>query len=258
MTSVTWLNSAYEAAKKNYDSAFAYFMDKISGFTIETIIMLLSGFIIGKLTLEYFKKLFAQYELIQTQEKAMKEKLGDLRVIAEDLGFLTPSVIKLVNRTGFPGMKILQFAFDSREESDYLPHNYPKNCIVYTGTHDNETARGWLDSILPEELCSVREYLAVETDDPEEIVDKLIRMGLSSVADLCIIPLQDYLYLDNRSRLNTPSTLGNNWKWRASESEINGALAKRIRKVTQLFGRLPVISSAEDEGEDSEEKDKEE
>ena len=171
---------------------------------------------------------------------AIRNEFPDIRIIAEDLGYMKDSVRKLVKDTGFPNMKVLEFAFDSRDSSsaeDYLPYNYDRNCVVYTGTHDNETARGWLDSILPEELRSVRKYLAVETDDPEEIVDKLIRMGLSSVADLCIIPLQDYLCLDNSARINQPSTHGKNWKWRVHPGQLSDDLAKRMAQLAVLYGR---------------------
>jgi 4-alpha-glucanotransferase len=191
----------------------------------------------------------------------LDQVLGDAEIIAEDLGFITKTVKKLVSDTGYPNMKVVEFAFDARDTgsaNDYLPHNYGENCVAYTGTHDNETLMGWLKGIPKEDLLLVAEYVDGDAMDAEDLARRLIRILHASSAKYCIIPLQDYLYLDNRSRINTPSTLGNNWKWRASESEINGALAKRIRKVTQLFGRLPVISSAEDEEEASEEKDKEE
>ena len=171
---------------------------------------------------------------------ALRKAYGELDIIAEDLGYMKESVRQLVVSTGFPNMKVLEFAFDSRDSSgaaEYLPYRYNHNCVVYTGTHDNETLRGWLDSILPEELTQVKEYLAVETDDPQEIVDKMIRMALSCVADRCIIPLQDYLGLDNTARINHPSTFGKNWKWRAKESDLTPELTGRIRDLTRLYGR---------------------
>lgn len=143
--------------------------------------------------------------------------------------------------TGFPNMKVLEFAFDSRDSTgamEYLPYRYNSNCVVYTGTHDNETVRGWLDSILPRELETVRDYLDVRSADPQEIVEKMVRAAMSSVADTCIIPLQDYLGLDNSARINKPSTLGGNWKWRAKEEIFTPALAKRIRGLTKLYGRI--------------------
>ena len=109
--------------------------------------------------------------------------------------------------------------------------------MVYTGTHDNETLRGWIDSILPEEREQVCEYLDVRTDDPLEIVEKLIIAAFSSVADYCIIPMQDYLGLDNSARINKPSTDSNNWRWRVDKENLSPELAARIRKLTEMYGR---------------------
>lgn len=167
--------------------------------------------------------------------KTMKEKLGDRPVIAEDLGFLTDSVIKMVKKSGFPGMKVLQFAFDSREESDYLPHNYDRNCVVYTGTHDNDTSRHWYDTLAKADKSFAKRYLDIKS--PKDAVDRLIRAGLSSVADTCIIPMQDYLELGGEARMNFPSTLGNNWKWRMDRDMISSAYAERIYKLCKLYGR---------------------
>lgn len=166
----------------------------------------------------------------------MKEKLGSKEVIAEDLGFLTPSVIKMVKKSGFPGMKVLQFAFDSREESDYLPHNYDRNCVVYTGTHDNDTTRHWYDTLAKADKSFARRYLNIKS--PKEAVDKMIRSGLSSVADTCVVPMQDYLELGGEARMNFPSTMGTNWKWRMDTSMMNDELAERIYKLCKLYGRV--------------------
>jgi 4-alpha-glucanotransferase len=155
---------------------------------------------------------------------------------------VTETVRQLVRDTGFPNMKVLEFAFDSRDSSgamEYLPYRYKNNCVVYTGTHDNETLRGWIDSILPVERKQVCEYLDVRTKDPQEIVEKMIIAAFSSVADYCIIPLQDYLGLDNRARINQPSTNGKNWKWRVKKEALNGRLSGRIAELTALYGRLP-------------------
>ena len=170
----------------------------------------------------------------------MEKSFGKLPIIAEDLGYMKDSVREMVKVCGYPNMKVLEFAFDSRDSSgaaDYLPYNYNRNCVVYTGTHDNETARGWLDSILPEEYAAVKDYVGAATDDPQEIVDKMIRMGMSSVADTCIIPMQDYLGLDNSARINRPSTYGTNWKWRVSDEELTKELSFRILSLTRLYGR---------------------
>ncbi|MBQ6376044.1 MAG: 4-alpha-glucanotransferase [Lachnospiraceae bacterium] len=173
--------------------------------------------------------------------RALKEKFGELDIIAEDLGYITDSVREMVRWTHFPNMKVLEFAFDSRDSTganDYLPFNYEKNCVVYTGTHDNETLLGWTRSILPEELAKVKAFLDVRTDDPQEIVEKMIIAAHSSVADLSVIPMQDYLGLDNSARINHPSTLGKNWLWRMSADALTPELASRIRSLTMLYGRL--------------------
>ena len=172
--------------------------------------------------------------------EAIRGRYGDVPIIAEDLGYVTETVRKLVRDTGFPNMKVLEFAFDSRDSTgaaEYLPFRYQTNCVVYTGTHDNETVLGWIDNILPEELQQVKDYLDVRTGDPTEFVDKMILMAHSSVADTSIIPMQDYLRLDNSARINHPSTQGCNWKWRMRREDFSPALIERIRRQMQLFGR---------------------
>ncbi len=174
------------------------------------------------------------YGLFET----MKRELGDRPVIAEDLGFLTESVLELVDRTGYPGMKVLQFAFDSEGDSDYLPHNYSKNCVVYTGTHDNDTTVGWHGQLDPRVAQKVHTYLDIpEGSEPAAVTRKLVRAALSSAADTAIILLQDYLELGSEARVNTPSTLGDNWKWRMKEGVCTAELAAQIRDVTRLYGR---------------------
>ena len=168
--------------------------------------------------------------------KTMKEKLGKKAVIAEDLGFLTDSVLKLVKKTGYPGMKILQFAFDSREESDYLPHNYTTNSVVYTGTHDNDTMLGWYQSLNRHDKAFAKKYLNIRSN--KDVQWEFIRAAMSSVSDTCIVPMQDYLGLGTEARINVPSTLGTNWKWRMLPDAFDEELAERIRKMTKLYGRL--------------------
>ena len=170
--------------------------------------------------------------------KAIEASLGKMDIIAEDLGFLTDSVRKLVNDTGFPGMKVLQFAFDSREESDYLPHNYNKNSVVYTGTHDNDTIRGWFKKLNSEDKSFACEYLNIPKEDSDELSWYFIRIAMESVSDTCIIPIQDYLSLDERSRINTPSTIGGNWVWRMQRKALSDKLAKKIQRMTKVYGRL--------------------
>lgn len=168
---------------------------------------------------------------------AMKKALGNRAVIAEDLGFLTPSVLKLVKKTGYPGMKILQFAFDSREESDYLPHNYPNNCVVYTGTHDNDTVNGWIPSMSRKDLAFAKKYLNVKRTS--DICESLIRTALGCVADTAVIPMQDYLGLGSEARINTPSTLGGNWEWRMDRDACTEELSKHMLELAQIYGRTP-------------------
>ena len=167
----------------------------------------------------------------------LKECAGEVNIIAEDLGFLTDSVKKLVEDSGFPGMKVLEFAFDSREESDYLPHTYPRNCVVYTGTHDNETIAGWYQKLPKEDLQLVWDYMDNQFAAPEKIHWDFIRLAMLSVADTCIIPLQDYLGLGHEARINTPSTLGDNWKWRMKKGMFTKKLMGQIRKLTAVSGR---------------------
>lgn len=172
--------------------------------------------------------------------EAIREEFGEVPIIAEDLGYVTDTVRQLVRDTGFPNMKVLEFAFDSRDSTgaaEYLPYRFGRNCVVYTGTHDNETVRGWIDSILPEERKAVKDYLDVRTEDPGEIVDKLVLLAHSSVADLSIIPIQDYLRLDNSARINQPSTQGKNWRWRLKEEDLTPALTERLVRMMELYGR---------------------
>lgn len=169
--------------------------------------------------------------------RRMGEKFGKLDIIAEDLGFLTPSVLKLVKDTGFPGMKVLEFAFDSREESDYLPHNYTPNCVVYTGTHDNNTIRGWYEDLSLKDRQFSIDYMNNGKTPREEIHWDFIRLALASVARLAVIPVQDYLGLGVEARINEPSTLGKNWRWRMVSGEITEELLEKCRKTARLYGR---------------------
>lgn len=166
----------------------------------------------------------------------LKYKLGNVEIIAEDLGFLTESVKQLQKDTGYPGMKILQFAFDSREDSDYLPHNYSKNSVVYTGTHDNNTICGWYKEINEDDQKMCADYINKTLID-EEIHWDFICLAMRSVANTCIIPVQDYLGLDSEARINTPSTLGNNWTWRMKKNSFSKEIIDRINFITKLYGR---------------------
>lgn len=170
--------------------------------------------------------------------KAINNALGEKKIIAEDLGFLTDSVRNLVKKTGYPGMKILQFAFGGDNDSEYLPHMLGNNSVIYTGTHDNETVRGWYERILTEDKRSAK-YLqdySGETD-PEKMAMTLIRMAYASVCDTVIIPMQDFLNLGNEGRINTPSVLGGNWGWRMGKKDATKALSKEILKLTKVYNR---------------------
>jgi 4-alpha-glucanotransferase len=166
--------------------------------------------------------------------RSIKTALPDMKIIAEDLGYLTPDVRALLKESGFPGMKVLQFAFDSREESDYLPHNYHQNCVVYTGTHDNTTTEDWQSSAPAEDVRFAREYIHADNDD---FTRQFIRTAMASVGNTVIIPMQDWLQLGAEARINTPSTLGGNWTWRMLPSAESASLARQIAGMTCLYGR---------------------
>ena len=181
--------------------------------------------------------------------RAIEAKLGRPEIIAEDLGFLTPSVLKLLKDSGFPGgfpgMKVLQFAFDARESSNYLPHTYPTNCVVYTGTHDNDTTRGWYHEVGKDARDFAKEYMCKPRLDEDTLTGDFIAMAMSSVADLCVIPMQDYLNLGSSARINIPSTLGGNWVWRMTKKQFSDAVVSEIARVTKLYGRMPAAEKEE-------------
>ena len=179
----------------------------------------------------------------------LDKKIKDLRVIAEDLGFLTESVLEMLKESGYPGMKVLQFAFDGSEDSSYLPYKYDHNCVVYTGTHDNETTKGWLENLQGHDLKFVREYINCYEQPVNDCVWALIRTALSSVADLAVIPIQDYLCLGNEARMNAPSTLGDNWKWRLTANQISETTLYHMREVTRIYGRLAKVSEEKETDE---------
>jgi 4-alpha-glucanotransferase len=166
---------------------------------------------------------------------SIKEELGELNIIAEDLGFLTKDVKKLLRSSGFPGMKVLQFAFDSREESDYLPHNYDKNCVVYTGTHDNSTVVGWFSKAKIEDVEHAKKYFKI--DLKEGLNWGFIRGAWSSTADFAITTMQDILGLGDEARMNIPSTEGGNWTWRMKKTDLTTEIVKRLASITTIYGR---------------------
>ena len=167
----------------------------------------------------------------------IENKLGKLPIIAEDLGFLTDSVKQLLSATGFPGMKVLEFAFDSRDTgSGYLPHCYPNNCIVYTGTHDNDTILGWFETAPEEFQNNAIRYLRLTKEEGYHI--GMMRCAWASVADTAIMQMQDFLGLGVEGRMNTPSTLGGNWTWRCLPGDYNDELADWLYEETKIYGRL--------------------
>lgn len=173
--------------------------------------------------------------------RCLEQNLGWHEVIAEDLGYVTDSVRQLVKTSGFLGMKVLEFAFDSRDSgcaNDYLPHNYPENCVAYTGTHDNETITGWFDSISANEREMARNYLCDFSTKKKALHKSFISLVMRSNAKICIIPMQDYLGLNNKSRMNQPSTVGINWRWRLTDDQITDELSHEILTITKTFGRF--------------------
>ncbi|MBN1054567.1 4-alpha-glucanotransferase [Clostridium botulinum] len=167
---------------------------------------------------------------------AIKKELGDIKIIAEDLGFLTDEVVKFREESGFPGMRVLQFAFVGDAANRDLPHNYEENCIAYTGTHDNNTFRGWLEKTgTEEEIEASIKYLGLNKEEGYNW--GFIRGVWSSKAYLSIALIQDFLNLGNESRINVPSTLGQNWRWRAKEDVFTDELAEKIYEITKMYGR---------------------
>ncbi len=170
----------------------------------------------------------------------IRYRLGDVQVIAEDLGLMTEGVRQLVRNSGYPNMKVLQFAVDPSDiacSNDYWPHNYNANCVVYTGTHDNETVAGWYEGLSAEARQQVRNYLNDYYTPDAEMYKVLISLTMRSVSKDCIIPIQDHLGLDNTARMNQPGTVGFNWRWRMVEGQLTEALAEEVMAVTMITNR---------------------
>lgn len=167
--------------------------------------------------------------------EAVRAALGELPIIAEDLGLITPEVLALRDRFGLPGMKVLQFA-PSGPDNAYLPHHYEQNCVVYTGTHDNDTTRGWWATASRAERAFVRRYLGHRTGGTT-IARDLSRLALASVAHTAIVPLQDLLNLGSEARMNIPGTQGGNWSWRYAPGALTSQLARELRDLTTLYSR---------------------
>lgn len=168
----------------------------------------------------------------------VERAIGRQPIIAEDLGYLTDSVRKLLKDSGFPGMKVLEFAFDSRDSSgnEYLPHNYIPNCVAYAGTHDNDTILGWFADADPEDTAYCKEYLDIS--DGDELNWSMMSSLWRSVAELTIVQAQDLLGLGSEARMNAPSTVGSNWCWRAVSGVFTDELAEKMRRKMRIYGRL--------------------
>ncbi|MCR4717756.1 MAG: 4-alpha-glucanotransferase [Lachnospiraceae bacterium] len=164
-----------------------------------------------------------------------KEFGDDLPIIAEDLGIITPEVEALRDKYNFPGMKVLQFAFDGTHENAFLPHYYPYNCVCYTGTHDNDTTAGWYNKANEASRDKVRRYMGI---DGNNVSWDFIALAFKSVAKYAIVPLQDVMRMDSDARMNTPGTMEGNWIWRYSKDQLKDDDAKNLRSITELYGRL--------------------
>ena len=172
--------------------------------------------------------------------KTLERELGKKSYIAEDLGLITAGVRKLVKDSGFPNMKVLQFAWDVEDTTgvnDYLPHNFGENCVVYTGTHDNETVAGWYAGLTEKGKEQIREYMDDHHTDDADMYKKMVRMAMMSSAQTAIIPIQDWAGLDNSARMNTPGTIDNNWSWRMKADLITEELTEEVLEMTKRFNR---------------------
>ncbi|MFO7977679.1 MAG: 4-alpha-glucanotransferase, partial [Bacteroidales bacterium] len=200
--------------------------------------------------IDHFRGLAAYWAVPYGQETAIKgqwvpapgeqmleqvyKQLGNLPIIAEDLGVITPDVVALRKKFGMPGMKILQFAFDSAEENDFIPHTYDKNCVVYTGTHDNNTTLGQYLSVEASDREYMHEYFDLDSEDPAW---SFIRLAWSTVADMAIAPMQDLLRLEENARMNFPGKASGFWKWRYRKEMLKQSHAEELLHITKLYGR---------------------
>ena len=188
--------------------------------------------------------------------RTLRRELGEREFIAEDLGLMTEGVRRLVKDSGFPNMKVIQFAFNSADKggaNEYLPHNYGRNCVVYTGTHDNETVSGWFTGLDKTERDHIRTYLGDNTTPIKRMHEKLISLAMMSCARTCIVPIQDWLGLDNSARMNVPGTVDINWSWRLLPGQITEELGEHILEVTKRYGRAnwDALNTAEEQEEEA-------
>jgi len=175
---------------------------------------------------------------------AVSKELGSLPFIAEDLGLITPDVGALRDAFHIPGTRVLQFAFDGNPGNPHLPENYSTNTVVYTGTHDNDTTRGWFEALPEEEKKRVRDYVKRTGESSSEIADEFLHLAWQSVAGLAIAPLQDVLNLGSEARMNTPGSVENNWCWRVTENMLDATVLKPLRDLTATSDRMPLAVEA--------------
>lgn len=238
-TGQRWGNPLYrwDKMKKN---GFAWWLTRIQA-VLETVDIV---------RIDHFRGFEAYWEIPATEETAingrwvnapgmelfrtLEEKMGKLPIIAEDLGVITPEVEELRDTFGLPGMKILQFGFGGEKNSNFLPHTFGRNCVVYTGSHDNETTLGWYRSASAQEQDFVRRYVARDGND---IVWDMIRLAHASVANMSVIPMQDLMVLDNTARMNFPGKVGGYWSWRYTYQMVHYWIGERLRDMTVLYGR---------------------
>jgi 4-alpha-glucanotransferase len=205
--------------------------------------------------LDHFRGFIAYWEVAATEKTAMNGKwveapagdffhvllrrLPSLSIIAEDLGTITPEVREIMNLYDFPGMKVLLFAFgDNLSTNPYLPHNHAENYVVYTGTHDNNTVKGWFQHDATErEKENLFAYFGREFDE-NTVVEQMVRTALMSVASTGIIPMQDFLELGAEARMNIPSLKDGNWEWRVSSEQLTADLSRKIANLTRVYGRI--------------------
>ncbi len=238
-TGQLWGNPIYDYAKMEEDG-FAWWIDRIrSSLELYDLIRVdhFRGFA-GYWSIPYGAPTAVTGQWVDGPGKklfeAIQKALGDIPIIAEDLGLITPDVVELRDHFQLPGMKILQFAFDSSEANDYIPHNYTPNCVVYTGTHDNDTALGWFQSAKEEDKRYMLLYL---NSDGRDVCKDLIRAAWASVAHTAIVPMQDLLRLGNDARMNLPGSTANNWQWRMQAGDLRKELAEELMGLTMLYGR---------------------
>lgn len=236
-----WGNPLYDYDAMEKDG-FAWWIQRVAG----------AGRLYDALRIDHFRG-FESYWAVPYGEKTarnghwvkgpgmklvglLKEQFPDITFIAEDLGYPTPEVRQLLLDSGFPGMKVLEFAFDSRDGgSDYMPHCHIWNCVCYTGTHDNPPLIAWKHEAAPEDVAMACDYLGIKSD--EDFVWGFIRGGMSSIANLFVAQMQDYLELGSESRMNIPGVLGGNWQWRLLPGQASPELVQRLAAMTHLYGR---------------------